>query len=249
MNHRALREAVCQANHDIVKAGLVVLTWGNASGVDRAAGLMAIKPSGVAYDALRPEDIVLLALDDGRVVEGTLRPSSDTPTHLHLYRSFPGVVGIVHTHSTCATSWAQAGRPIPCFGTTHADHFHGPVPVARALRPEEIAGAYEHQTGVSITDRFAELRLDPLAVPAVLVPGHAPFAWGKSVAAALDNAIALEQVARMALYTLAVDPETVPLGPALHDKHFLRKHGAGAYYGQSKAHEQSAGDAACRVST
>lgn len=233
MDHAELREEVCRVNREIVKAGLVVLTWGNASAADRRAGVMAIKPSGVDYERLRPEDIVVLSLDDGRVVGGALRPSSDTPTHLHLYRSFKGVGGIVHTHSLHATGWAQAGRPLPCFGTTHADHFFGGVPVARPLTPEEIAGEYEHHTGVAIVDTFRRDRIDPLQVPAVLVPGHAPFVWGRTAGAALENAIVLEAVARMALYTGLINRAAPALSQALLDRHFLRKHGPGAYYGQN----------------
>jgi L-ribulose-5-phosphate 4-epimerase len=232
MNHRELREAVCEANREISRAGLVVLTWGNASAVDRGAGVMAIKPSGVGYDSLKPEDLVIQAIGDGRVVEGRLRPSSDAPTHLHLYRSFEGIGGIVHTHSTYATSWAQACAPIPCQGTTHADHFRGSVPVARELSPKEIGADYEAHTGVAIVDRFRELKIDPLAVPAVLVPRHAPFVWGRDMRSAVDNAIALEQVARMALYTRAISPDAPELPRSLLDKHFLRKHGPSAYYGQ-----------------
>jgi L-ribulose-5-phosphate 4-epimerase len=232
MKFAALREEVCQANKDIVKAGLVVLTWGNASGVDRDAGVMAIKPSGVDYDALRPQDIVIVDLESGRTVDGKLRPSSDTPTHRCLYLNFPSAGGIVHTHSTHATSWAQAGKDLPCFGTTHADHFYGPVPVARPLSRQEIAGEYEWNTGLSIVDRFKRSKIDAAMMPAVLVPGHAPFTWGATVAKALENAVALEAAARMALLTREVAPGARPLPRALLDRHFLRKHGAKAYYGQ-----------------
>lgn len=232
MNHLALRETVCHANQEIVKAGLVLLTWGNASACDRKAGIMAIKPSGVDYAALRPEDIVLLSLDTGKVVEGTLRPSSDTPTHLQLYRAFPGVGGVVHTHSTCATAWAQARKPLPCYGTTHADHFYGEIPLARELTAAEISEAYEHFSGVAITDVFAEKQIDPLQVSAALLPGHGPFAWGKNLDKAVENAIVLEECARMALHTLALVPNAAPLRRELLDKHFLRKHGPGATYGQ-----------------
>ena len=234
MNYQALRTEVCRINQEIVAAGLVLLTWGNASGADRAAGVMAIKPSGVGYADLKPEDIVVLSLESGEVLEGSLRPSSDTPTHRYLYLNFPAVNGIVHTHSTCATSWAQAGRPIPCLGTTHADHFHGAIPVARALTPAEISGQYEWNTGASIVDAFKAQRLDPANVPGVLVPGHAPFAWGSSPAKALENAIVLEAAAHMALHTLAIRADAAPLPEALLNKHFFRKHGPGAYYGQAK---------------
>lgn len=233
MEMQDLRREVCEANKAIVRHGLVVLTWGNASAVDRKAGVMAIKPSGVAYDALRPEDVVLLSLEDGVVVEGRLRPSSDTPTHLHLYRSFPDVGGIVHTHSPHATAWAQLGRPLPCFGTSHADHFRGPVPVARKLTRAEIAAGYEHATGVSIVETFRQLGLAPAHVPAVLLPGHAPFAWGPDVAHAVDNAITLEAVARMAFLMGAAERDLPPLAPDVLEKHFQRKHGPQAYYGQA----------------
>jgi L-ribulose-5-phosphate 4-epimerase len=241
MNHRALREAVCRANQDIVSAGLVLLTWGNASACDREAGLMGIKPSGVDYAALRPEDIVLLSLDSGEVVEGRLRPSSDTPTHLQLYRAFPGIGGVVHTHSTCATAWAQSRLPLPCYGTTHADHFYGEIPVARELSPAEIAEAYEHFSGVAITDVFAEQQIDPLQVSAALLPGHGPFAWGKTLEKAVENAIVLEEAARMALHTLALRPAAAPLRPELLQKHFFRKHGPGATYGQELKGERLEG--------
>ena len=232
MRHPELRSAALEANQAIVRNGLVVLTWGNASVVDRAAGVMAIKPSGVDYGALRAEDIVLLALEDGKPLEGGLRPSSDTPTHLHLYRSFPAIGAIVHTHSTHATAWSQLGRPLPCFGTTHADHFHGAVPVARPLTPAEIRDAYEHASGVSIVETFQRDGLDPAHVPAVLLPGHAPFVWGPNAPAAVDNAIALEAVARMALLMGAALRELPELDARVRDKHFERKHGPSAYYGQ-----------------
>jgi len=232
MKYLELRKEVVRINQEIVRAGLVVLTWGNASAADRKAGVLAIKPSGVDYARLRPEDIIVLALADGRIVAGKLRPSSDTPTHLFLYQQFPEIGGIVHTHSLRATAWAQAGRAIPCFGTTHADHFHGPVPLARKLTKAEVAGAYELNTGVAIVDTFRRGRLDPLHVPGVLMPGHAPFAWGRTAQAALENAIALEAVAGLALDTLALDAQASPLPRPLLDKHFLRKHGTGAYYGQ-----------------
>lgn len=235
MEMQDLRREVCEANKAIVRHGLVVLTWGNASAVDRKAGVMAIKPSGVAYDALRPEDVVLLSLEDGVVVEGRLRPSSDTPTHLHLYRSFPDVGGIVHTHSPHATAWAQLGRPLPCFGTSHADHFRGPVPVARKLTRAEIAAGYEHATGVSMVETFLQLGLSPAHVPAVLLPGHAPFTWGPDVAHAVDNAIALEAAARMAFLMGAAERDLPPLPPEIIEKHFHRKHGPEAYYGQAGA--------------
>ena len=229
---RSLAEAVCQANQALVRAGLVTLSFGNASGVDRGRGVMFIKPSGVAYDDLRPGHIVAVSLDDGRVVEGDLRPSSDAPTHLALYRRFPEIGGVVHTHSTAATSWAQAGRPIPPFGTTHADHFHGAVPVTRRLRDEEVAGDYEAQTGAVIVEALEAAGLDAVEMPAVLVASHGPFTWGPDAAAAVDNAIALEAVAAMAIRTLALDPDAPPMSQALLERHYRRKHGATAYYGQ-----------------
>jgi L-ribulose-5-phosphate 4-epimerase len=232
MAYDALKEAVWKANLDLVRAGLVVLTWGNASGADRDAGVMAIKPSGVAYDALRPEDVVVVSLGTGEVVDGALRPSSDTPTHLLLYREFPEVGGVAHTHSSAAVSWAQAERDVPCLGTTHADHFHGCIPVTRRMREAEIRDAYERNTGAVIAECFRERGLDPLDVPGVLVAGHGPFAWGPSVAKAVENAIALEATARMALDTLRINPDAPGIDQALLDKHHRRKHGGDAYYGQ-----------------
>lgn len=231
MSHDALKEEVCAVNKAIVAAGLVTLTWGNASAVDRRAGVCAIKPSGVDYDTLTPHDIVLLDIATGTVVEGRLRPSSDTPTHLELYRSFPNVGGIVHTHSTHATIWAQAGRPIPCLGTTHADHFNGPVPVVRPLTREEVAAEYEAATGRAIVETFRSAGIDPDHMPAALLPGHAPFAWGPTARRALDNAIALEAVAHMALHTLGLNG-SAQLPDHVLGKHFTRKHGSSAYYGQ-----------------
>jgi L-ribulose-5-phosphate 4-epimerase len=232
MAHEALKAAVCTANLELVEAGLVVLTWGNVSGADRDAGVMAIKPSGVAYSAMRPDDIVVLSLETGVVVEGRLRPSSDTPTHLHLYRQFGAAGGVVHTHSSHAVSWAQAERDVPCLGTTHADHFYGPIPVTRRLREDEIRDAYEHSTGVVIVECFRERGIDPVAVPGVLVAGHGPFAWGATPRTAVENAVALEATAQMALNTCLINPRVEAIGQLLLDKHFLRKHGTGAYYGQ-----------------
>ena len=232
MGYEVLRQAVWEANREIVKAGLVVLTWGNASGADRAAGVMAIKPSGVDYDAMRPEDMVVISLASGEVVEGSLRPSSDTPTHLHLYREFPEIGGLVHTHSSHAVSFAQAERDIPCLGTTHADHFHGSIPVTRRMRNEEIEDSYEHNTGVVIVECFRDRGIDPTAVPGVLVAGHGPFAWGPTTPKAVENAVVLEEVARMALHTRILNPEAAGIQQPLLDRHFLRKHGSGAYYGQ-----------------
>jgi L-ribulose-5-phosphate 4-epimerase len=227
-----LREQVWRANQAIVRAGLVTLSFGNASGVDRDTGVLLIKPSGVPYDLLRPEDLVAVSLADGSVVEGSLRPSSDTPTHLLLYQRFASVGGVVHTHSTAAVSWAQAKRSIPPLGTTHADHFHGPVPLARPLTRDEVEGAYEHETGAVIVATFEGLGLDPLEMPAVLVASHGPFTWGADAVDAAENAVALEAVAAMAAATLALDPETEPVDRFLMDRHHARKHGPGAYYGQ-----------------
>lgn len=232
MAHEALKRSVWQANADIVAAGLVELTWGNASGVDRETDVIAIKPSGVSYDRLEPADMVLVSLTTGRPLEDGMNPSSDTPTHLLLYQRFEGVGGIVHTHSTHAVSWAQAERELPCLGTTHADHFYGPVPVTRRMRAEEIGQAYEHNTGVVIVERFVEGAIDPLQIPGVLVAGHGPFAWGPTPATAVENAVVLESVARMALHALQINPEARPIERELLDRHFLRKHGPGAYYGQ-----------------
>jgi L-ribulose-5-phosphate 4-epimerase len=234
MRYAALRERVCDANRGLVEAGLVVLSFGNASGIDRADGIVAIKPSGVDYATLRPEDIVVVALEDGRLVDGSGRPSSDTPTHLFLYRNFAETGGIVHTHSAHAAAWAQARREIPCLGTTHADHFHGPVPVTRALTGDEIATDYELNTGRVIVERFAAGSIDPAEVPACLDASHGPFTWGATPEEALVNAVALEQVARIAIHTLALRPDAQPIPQALLDRHFRRKHGPGAYYGQSR---------------
>jgi L-ribulose-5-phosphate 4-epimerase len=214
--------------------GLAPLTWGNASGIDRARGLVAIKPSGVPYDDLRPESMVVVDLDSGRVVDGGYRPSSDTPTHLVLYRHFEALGGAVHTHSIFATAWAQAGRDIPCLGTTHADHFHGSVPVTRALSSDEIRESYEERTGDVIVETMGRLGLDPLEMPAVLVASHGPFAWGATAEQAVTNAIALEAVATMALHAMMLRPELLAIGDDLLERHFRRKHGAGAYYGQHR---------------
>jgi L-ribulose-5-phosphate 4-epimerase len=224
-----LREQVVEANLELVRKGLVLYTFGNASGIARDEGLVAIKPSGVAYDRLKPGDVVLSDLD-GTIVDGDLRPSSDLPTHLLLYKEFPSIGGVAHTHSEFATSWAQAGRPIPCFGTTHADYFHGPVPVTESLSEDEIRTAYEKNTGVAICRTFRDV--DPDRVPAVLVRGHGPFCWGADAQAAAHHAVILESVARMAYFTMALARDATPLPRPLHDKHFLRKHGSTAYYGQ-----------------
>ena len=224
-----LREQVYQANMEIVRHGLVLYTFGNASGILRGDDLVAIKPSGVPYEYLRPDDLVVVRLD-GSPVEGAMRPSSDLPTHLVLYRAFTEIGGVVHTHSTFATSWAQAGREIPCLGTTHADYFHGPVPVTPPLEPSDIEGDYEAKTGDAIVSRLANL--DPGGFSAVLVNGHAPFCWGPTPAGAAHTAVVLEEIARMAYYTITLNASAQPITRALHDKHFLRKHGPGRYYGQ-----------------
>jgi L-ribulose-5-phosphate 4-epimerase len=232
MDLAELREQVCEANQELVRAGLVTLSFGNASGVDRDRGALVIKPSGVPYARLRPSEMVVVDLADGTVREGTYRPSSDTPTHLALYRRYPSIGGVVHTHSSFASSWAQAGRPIPCLGTTHADHFHGPIPVTRALTAEEIDGDYERETGNVIVETLDGLALDPLEMPAVLVVSHGPFTWGAGPAEAAANAIALEVVAAMAHRTTTLEAAVEPITARLLERHFGRKHGPAAYYGQ-----------------
>lgn len=232
----ALREEVFQANLDLVAHGLVTLTWGNASGLSADGDVLVIKPSGVDYKKLRPEHLVPVSMASGKVLSGTLKPSSDTPTHRKLYQAFAdaGVRGVAHTHSRWATSFAQARREIPCWGTTHADHFYGTVPLTRPLTADEIEVAYEANTGDVIIERFAGL--DPLAMPAVLVASHAPFAWGTTVSAAVQNAVALEAVAEMGIATLALHPAAPPVEQYLMDKHYFRKHGKTAYYGQGEPH-------------
>jgi len=230
----ALRETVLRANRSLVEAGLVTAEFGNASGIDRADGIVLIKPSGVPYAQLRPEHLVAVAIEDGRIVDGDLRPSSDTPTHLALYRRFPDIGGVVHTHSPEATAWAQACRPIPPFGTTHADHFRGAVPVTRQLQDAEVGGEYERETGMVIVEALDAGGLRPADMPAVLVAWHGPFTWGPDATAAAANAVALELVAGMARRTLALDPDAQPMPSALLERHFLRKHGSKAYYGQQR---------------
>jgi L-ribulose-5-phosphate 4-epimerase len=226
-----LREAVCEANIELDRQGLVVCSWGNVSGIDRAAGVVAIKPSGISYEDLTPDKIVPLDLD-GNVLEGGLRPSSDTPTHLELYRNFASIGGICHTHSLNATMWAQACREIPCFGTTHADYFYGPIPVTEAMTEDEIQSDYELNTGKVIIRRFADL--DPEKMPAVLVANHGAFTWGGTAAGAVEAAVVLEQTAKMALGTIMINPKQGQISEALLDKHYLRKHGKDAYYGQKR---------------
>lgn len=227
-----LKEQVLRANLALVKHGLVVLTWGNASGIDRERQRVAIKPSGVSYDAMAADDMVIVDLD-GRVIEGHLKPSSDLPTHLALYAAWPTIGGIVHTHSLHATMFAQACRPVPCFGTTHADHFHGPVPVTRVLKKAEVAEAYERNTGRLIVERFGSA-IHPDHVPAVLVANHGPFTWGHDAMSAVINAVALENVAAMAMGSLRLAPDLEPIPDHILQKHFSRKHGPGAYYGQKR---------------
>jgi len=228
----ALKDQVCQANLQLLKEGLVIQTWGNVSGIDRTSGLIVIKPSGVAYDGMQPCHMVVVSLETGKVVEGNLKPSSDTPTHLELYRAFPTIGGIVHTHSLHATAWAQARREIPPLGTTHADYFCGPVPCTRRMTPEEIRGDYETNTGKVIVERFAHL--NPLEAPAVLVAEHGPFAWGKTPADAVHNAVVLEFLACLAGQTIRITGCPENMQPELLHKHFYRKHGTGAYYGQGQ---------------
>lgn len=228
-----LREAVWRANVDLAFAGLVSLSFGNASGFDRDSGFLLIKPSGIACARLRPGELVAVDVATGEAAEGSLRPSSDTPTHLALYRRRPEIGGVVHTHSTMAAAWAQAGRSIPPLGTTHADHFRGAVPVTRQLRPDEVAGDYELATGEVILETLTGLDLSPAEMPAVLVASHGPFTWGATAADAVVNAIALELVATMASATLALAPAIGDMPAYLRERHFQRKHGPGAYYGQA----------------
>ena len=225
----ALKQKVYEANMELPKYGLVTFTWGNVSAIDRESGLFVIKPSGVDYDRLRPEDRVVMDLE-GNQVEGEMNPSSDTATHLELYRAFPKMGGIVHTHSPWATSWAQAGRGIPCYGTTHADYMYGEIPCLRCLTKEEIDGAYEKNTGLLIVDHFKDKEY--MAVPACLCKNHGPFAWGKDAGEAVHNAVVLEEVAKMAARCEMINPQVQPAPQELQDKHYLRKHGANAYYGQ-----------------
>jgi L-ribulose-5-phosphate 4-epimerase len=226
-----LREQVLEANLELVRRGLVLYTFGNASGISRERNLVVIKPSGVPYEKMKPEHLVVTDME-GKIVEGDLRPSSDLPTHLVLYQAFPRIGGVAHTHSEYATSWAQARKPIPCFGTTHADYFYGPVPVTSVMKDSEIATEYEKNTGHAIVRTFEQL--DYAAVPAVLVANHAPFTWGPDPESAAHNAAIVEAVARMAYFTIAIDRAAEPVGKSLHDKHYLRKHGSNAYYGQPK---------------
>jgi L-ribulose-5-phosphate 4-epimerase len=231
MKLKTLREEVLEANLELVRRGLVLYTFGNASGIARNEGLVVIKPSGVSYETMKPEDLVIVNLD-GAIVEGTLRPSSDLPTHLVLYKSFREIGGIAHTHSRAATAWAQAQREIPCFGTTHADYFHGPVPVTNPMKASEIRDDYELNTGIAIVRCLG--KREPLHVPGILVASHAPFCWGKTPADAAHNAVVLEEIANLAFQTMAANPRTKTIDKYLHEKHFFRKHGSAAYYGQKK---------------
>ena len=228
-----LKQKVYEANMLLPKYGLVTFTWGNVSAIDREKGLFVIKPSGVDYEVMKPEDMVVVDLN-GNVVEGRLNPSSDTPTHLELYKGFPEIGGVVHTHSTYATSFAQSGRDIPCYGTTHADYFYGSIPCVRNLTKEEIDEAYELNTGKLIVNEFKRMDKDPEAVPAVLCKNHGPFAWGKDANNAVHNAVVLEEVAKMALFTEQINSQVISAPQELQDKHYFRKHGANAYYGQKQ---------------
>ena len=226
-----LKKKVYEANMELPRRGLITYTWGNVSEIDRDTGYFVIKPSGVDYDKLRPEDMVVMDLE-GKRIEGTLNPSSDTPTHLELYKKYPEIGGVVHTHSPEATSWAQAGRDIPLYGTTHADYFYGSIPCARSLTPEEIGGEYERNTGLVIIETFEQRGLNPMHTPGVLCTNHGPSTWGKDAAEAVHNAVVLEEVARMAIRTELLNPQVQPAPDSIRDKHFFRKHGENAYYGQ-----------------
>ena len=226
-----LREEVYRANMELPERGLVVYTWGNVSGIDREKGLVVIKPSGVEYDELTPDKLVIVDLNNN-IVEGNLNPSSDTKTHVELYKSFPEIGGIVHTHSSHAVAWAQAGKSIPCYGTTHADYFYGSVPCTRNLTPEEVNDDYELNTGKVIVETFRTLSIDPVAVPAVICRNHGPFTWGKNAEQAVYHAVILEEVAKMAMFTVTIDANAENAPQYVLDKHYLRKHGAKAYYGQ-----------------
>lgn len=228
----ALKEQVCQANLLLPKYGLVTFTWGNVSGVDREKGLMVIKPSGVSYDEMKPEDMVVVSLETGARVEGSYKPSSDTPTHAVLYNAFPSLGGVVHTHSRWATSFAQAGRGVPAMGTTQGDYFYGEIPCTRKMTPSEIAGAYEWETGNVIIETFQKRGIDPAQVPAVLVHSHGPFTWGTSPFDAVHNAVVLEEVSFIDFHAMVLTPGLPPMQQELLEKHYLRKHGPSAYYGQ-----------------
>ena len=227
-----LKQQVYEANMELPRRGLVTYTWGNVSGIDRAGGFVVIKPSGVAYEELTSDKMVVVDLQTGTIVEGSLNPSSDTKTHLELYKAFPALGGIVHTHSHFAVAWAQAGQDIPCYGTTHADYFYGPIPCARHLTAAELEEDYEKNTGKVIVETFQNRNIDPVAVPAVICHSHGPFTWGRDAAQAVYHAVVLEEVAKMALFTRQIDPAAAPAPQSMQDKHYLRKHGPNAYYGQ-----------------
>ena len=226
-----LKKEVCEANLELVARGVVIYTWGNVSGIDREKGLVVIKPSGISYDVMRPEDMVVVDLLTGKIVEGKWRPSSDTDTHLELYRHYDNIAGVVHTHSVNAVAFAQAGMPIPALGTTHADYFYGAIPCTRELTESEVEDAYELNTGKVIAETVDSLKIDPIAIPGILVKNHGPFAWGNSPANAVHNAVVLECVAEMGLKTLVLNPQA-NMKQYVLDKHYLRKHGPNAYYGQ-----------------
>lgn len=226
-----LKKLVYEANMELPKRKMVTYTWGNVSAIDRETGYFVIKPSGVDYDGMKPEDMVVMDLE-GNKIEGKYKPSSDTPTHIELYKKYPEIGGVVHTHSPEATAWAQASRSIPLYGTTHADYFYGPIPCARSLTPEEIGGEYEKNTGLVIIETFEKLGLNPMYTPAVLCANHGPFAWGKDAAEAVHNAVVLEEVAKMATKTEQINPRVSTAPDSIRDKHFFRKHGENAYYGQ-----------------
>ena len=230
---KKLKHAVYEANMELPRRGLVTYTWGNVSGIDRERELVVIKPSGVSYDELTPDDLVVLDLD-GKVVDGELNPSSDTKTHLELYKAFPEIGGIVHTHSPYAVGWAQAGQDIPAYGTTHADYFYGPVPCCRSLTEQEVEEDYERNTGLVIVETFRQRELNPVHVPGAICRNHGPFTWGKDAAQAVYHAVVLEEVAKMAVYTRQIAPDAEPAPQQVLDKHFMRKHGPNAYYGQKK---------------
>ena len=230
---KKLKQQVYEANMLLPKYNLVTFTWGNVSGIDRKKGLVVIKPSGVDYEKMTADDMVVVDLD-GNIVEGDLNPSSDTPTHIELYKAFPEIGGVVHTHSSHATSWAQAGKTIPCFGTTHADYFYGDIPCSRSLTAEEIKGEYEKNTGLVIIETFKELNKDPMATPGIIIRNHGPFTWGTDPDNAVHNAVVLEEVSKMAYIADTINPDIEPAPQVLQDKHYFRKHGANAYYGQKK---------------
>ena len=227
-----LKESVLQANLDLVRNGLVLFTWGNVSQIDRKSGLVVIKPSGVSYESMTADDLVVVDLE-GKVVEGRLRPSSDTPTHLEFYKAFAHVNGVTHTHSTFATSWAQSGRDIPFYGTTHADYFYGDIPCARPLTKEEIEGEYEKNTGLVIIETLKKRNINPMDIPGIIIASHGPFAWGKDAKEAVHNAVVMEELAKMAYRTIQINPEIKSVEQYLLNKHYFRKHGANAYYGQN----------------